>query len=1264
MRSYKWVSAPQLNSWADMKPAGGLLPRLIRRLVYASVENGALLHINFSADEENFRPGHDGETSTSRPSPKVPAGITYWELSVERKIKQKLDDDYKKRVEGRGAGDFSSVVYIAVTPRRFTSKTKWAADKCAQKLWREVRVYDSDDLEQWLELCPAVACWFSQFAARIPREGLCDLSTRWQNIVHALKKPLPPKLLLISRESAIDRFRKWLSGPPQCLAVTGHSPQEVVDVFTAWVESLPRDEQDQIASRAVIVEKDGSLKEIVDTKDGLILICGEQLEPDENAVSQAVRQGHHVLLPIASVVAAKAGETLRLERINRDDLQKVLLEVGLPEQETYTLAQQSGGSFTVLRRRLSNLPIITTPRWGGSQERIDLAPLLLAGAWQDAKESDQQIIARLSGKPYDYCRSVLSRWRSEPDSPIRWANGNWEFVSPIDAWSFLSPAITSAELKRFADVAVEVLGVDDPRLELPPGERWMGSIKGKEFLYSSELRAGLARTMVLLAVSSDGFEDTVSLQTRVDTIARRILPENSSWKRWASLGHLLPLLAEAAPTIFLDGVEASLAGDHPELAKLFGEESGPITGRAEHTGLLWALERLAWSPEYLPRVATALAKLDEHDPGGQWANRPKASLREIFFSGMPQTAASLEQRLATIRLLQSRHPTAGWRLLTDLLPGERGLVTFHRTPEWRYWAEPWKRGITRQEYGHTISVLMDMAISDAQTHPEKWVDLLPGIFRFSPQDAMRLAVGIEEIARSELSAETRSKLWAGLSDLLERYEYLSDNNWSLAPELIEKLRIAHQKLLPTDPVDFAIPIFQKGFRFVGRKSLTFEGRMQLLREYRVSAIRRVLDGSGFDAVLALARRVEDPRAVGHGLVEVTGPEFELRILPSLLVSTDGPIQEFAKGFAQCRIFSVGGREWAESLPTANWQPKAVATFATLMPFDRRTWECVARFGKEIEEEYWRATQYIPHEMRGLEVEFAAQKLLAAKRPRSAIDLLAMAAHSKCNVSPVAQLEILESAFGLQPEDHEKPIDGYDIQTVLGQIQASPDIDQTRLAKIEWLLLPSFDEHFSKPRTLHNLLAHDPSFFGELLSLVYRAHNSSETQDLLDDETREFKKHHTQRAWHLLREWHTIPGSRDDGAIDAVVLRNWTDTARKIASDSDRIEVCDLTLGELLAYAPEDPDKSWPCTPVRDLLESIDSARLFRGLHTGVMNKRGVYSKSPHEGGAQERDLAAKYEAYSKMCQNRWPKTAAALRGIRDDYLEYAKREDAEAEARE
>jgi len=100
--------------------------------------------------------------------------------------------------------------------------------------------------------------------------------------------------------------------------------------------------------------------------------------------------------------------------------------------------------------------------------------------------------------------------------------------------------------------------------------------------------------------------------------------------QWASLNDLLPLLAEAAPREFLDAVEHALNSDPCPFDTVFAQEGPAIMGNNYLTGLLWALETLAWDAEYLTRVVVILGELAARDPGGNWANRPANSLAEIL----------------------------------------------------------------------------------------------------------------------------------------------------------------------------------------------------------------------------------------------------------------------------------------------------------------------------------------------------------------------------------------------------------------------------------------------------------------------------------------------------------------------------------------------------------------------------------------------------------------------------------------------------------
>ena len=85
-------------------------------------------------------------------------------------------------------------------------------------------------------------------------------------------------------------------------------------------------------------------------------------------------------------------------------------------------------------------------------------------------------------------------------------------------------------------------------------------------------------------------------------------------------------MAEASPDSFLEAVERDLNRGTPALVKLFDQECNWLIASNPRSGLLWALEVLAWDCGLLPRVSMVLATLDEKIPKVELGNSPSQKL--------------------------------------------------------------------------------------------------------------------------------------------------------------------------------------------------------------------------------------------------------------------------------------------------------------------------------------------------------------------------------------------------------------------------------------------------------------------------------------------------------------------------------------------------------------------------------------------------------------------------------------------------------------
>ena len=116
----------------------------------------------------------------------------------------------------------------------------------------------------------------------------------------------------------------------------------------------------------------------------------------------------------------------------------------------------------------------------------------------------------------------------------------------------------------------------------------------------------------------------------------------------------------------------------------------------------------------------------------------------------------------------------------------------------------------------------------------------------------------------------------------------------------------------------------------------------------------------------------------------------------------------------------------------------------------------------------------------------------------------------------------------------------------------------------------------------------------------------------------------ERGYKLLEAIERIPGHNDLGELEADRLAKWIATVRQSCAELSRADIADICIGKVLSCAPVGKDGVWPCEPVRDVMEEIQSEPMMRGAHTGVYNSRGVHWRG--EGGDQERELAEKYRS--------------------------------------
>ena len=1252
-----WINTIDLKNWASSRDCQGYLPLVIRRLIRATTTN--IFHINFPAGDSVVYPGWDGILEATEDSEYFPKGLSVWEIGTNQDVKGKAEEDYKKRTKNPLGVNPKETTFIFVTPRIWSDKDEWCREKKNEGVWNDVRVYDARALEEWIEQSPAVGAWLAKRLGIFP-EGAIALEDFWIEWSSISNPTLTAEIVIAGRDNQVEEVRKWLSSSPSPLAIQASTSDEALSFLAAVITTLPENEREFYLSKAIILEDTQSFKHItIAGRKGLLLVARfSEIEGTPNAT----QKGHHVFIPLGLDNTVTSNK-IELPRLGREAFIDALRKMGLSDADAQKYSRETGRSLTVLRRRLTK--IANQPDWAKSDSYRDIIPSLLAGRWTEEKDKDKEILSHLAGESYELFSESLSKWLHKPDSPILKIGRWWRLVSPLDAWFALGQFITETDLQAFKTVILKVLGSINPALDLEPEKRWAASMYGKDSLYSGTLREGIAQTLVLIAVFGDDIKISASTtaQTYVDNIVRELL-HNADWKLWHSLSDVLPLIAEASPTAFLDEVEMSISKTEKPIMGMFSETNGPIAPSSAHPSLLWALEGLAWSPQLRGRVALILGKLSKLDPGGKLCNRPISSLRDIFLLWLPHTYASTEQRLDAIDVLIEREPKIGWELLLGLMPHYHDSCSPTNKTRWRRFSEKEEITVTFGEHLAGIKAITSRILTHVGNDGHRWVEVLENFSSLPPDE--RSSVIEKLLSLADNISKGRLEMWNKLRSILSRHRSFPDTNWALPEEELKEIERVFHLLEPQDIIDRFCWLFDKNLPDLpeGKERGDYEEIRIIIAERRLEAVKMIKKEQGLEGLIKLAEKTSNPALVSITVSETGLSIEEEQILLSLLEEENDKKLRFISTyiFHQAHKSGLGWiNTLVEKARSRQWRLDKIINLFVAFPQNRTIWDLIETFDKSIQDAYWMKCTGRFFDLTAEENIYALKQLVQVKRYVTAIDSAAL---FDGELPQDLIIELLQKTASDTSSDDYQRLDVHDVEKLFETIDKSTELKEHDIAQLEWMYLPLLARVGSGryPKMLHKELSNNPEFFAEVIQYLYKPKNENKKED--ENVPKELAEQRATLGWNLLHSWELIPGTDSNGQINYETLRAWVIKARELCAKSDRKEVGDIQIGHVLSHSRAEKNDIWPPETVCQLIDEIQSEELDRGFSTGIYNKRGVVSRSPLEGGQQERVLAEQFNNYADKWTIRYPRTASILRKIAGGYENEAKHVDKTAEKRD
>ena len=1241
------VRAIEIEAWSENLRARDLLPVLLRKLVNTTGKD--LSEVDFPAYENIQRHGWDGHVESGSVTPWIPKGISRWELSVNRNVLSKAKSDYESRTQKTSPAERRETSFIFVTSRNWPRKNDWVKKQKDRNEWKDVKAYDASDIEQWLEQSVPAQAWFREKLGR-DDGNIFSLDQCWHKWSAATEPHLNREMFSDAVKTNGKKLGEWLSSSEEdSLIVVADSKDEAVAFLSCALQNLGNSYYDKVLC---VYSADALKKAAKGNSQFIAIIVSEEAEEALPEVKDKIKP------IIVSKKAAVINCGISLEMPSHDCFRESLVSMGIDSQDVVRYSRESGQSPTVLRRRLSKIPAIQSPDWSKDNQTVrSLIPFMFVGVWDAENAADREILSSLSNiRDYGEIERIFAEILKLEESPL-WAISNYRgVVSKIDALFLIHGSITKQDMEHFFDIAKMVLSEDDPALDLPEKDRWMANVYGQTRNHSSYLREGLCETLVLLSVNGDHLfrERTgIDIQREINSLIRNLLKPLDT-RTWLSQRNDLPRYAEAAPEEFLRILKDDLRSESPKISSLLKPVDSAIFGaECPRTGLLWALELLAWKPERLVEVAGILAQLSGIEIEDNWMNKPFNSLLCIFRSWMPQTKATLDQRMASLKYIATKYPDIGWQLCINQFPTSQ-TGHYNYRPRWRNDSVGAGEPVDNLEAYKFRREALDILLNWKPQNEETLTDLMTYLGIMHRSDIEKVLNLIDEW--SATNAEDEEKAY--LRRQIKKYVFSRFHHKNLDEETKNLFQATYDRLVPEDLIMRHQWLFAYSVAWsLGKREegFDYEKNREHINNLRLEALSEIYTELGFSGLKRLIDITEESWGIGWILAKNIFNQKEAKDFIYMLLLSNS-----AENIIQSRINTcVSGALNAIDLVSLNEIIKAltkkfeeedreseISRLLILSPFNENTWEHVERMPEDLQKKYWGSVTPFGKSEDPQFLGKIVDKLLEVDRPREALNAVCF------SLDKIDSRRILSLLYKV-PVSHNKlsqeyHLDSHAVTEAFEILNSRDDVLTDDIARLEFLYLRHiYDPEFKTPN-LEKKIEDSPKLFVQVLALAFRRKDEGEDPpewSVPDNQ----KGILANAAFSLLDKIKRIPGTDEEGVIDESRLKNWIKDVQVLCNKHARKEIGDQTVGQILSTCPAGDDGVWPCEPVRRVVEDIESEDIAIGMSIGVRNARGTTIRSIGDGGDQERELAAKYRDWSKKLSFEYPYVAKLLEEIAGQY---------------
>lgn len=1234
----KLISATHLAQWAETKDGQNYLPELVAKLIRSSASNPN--KFRFPSGDSTYLSGWDGILECSERIYGNIQGLSLWEFGCTEDVKGKANDDYSKRKDNTHGYAPSDSIFVFVTPRRWTQAEEWVNEKKQENFWKDVIVLTAIEIEDWLDRNFSVAVWLAKRIG-IPTNGLSTVELEWEHWSIGENIQLKPTILIGKRRMKIaDEIISDLD-VPSIKIIQSQSRTESL----AFCLALLFEKGTSYLDRCIVIKDEQTLTEITDCYEHLIIIT----DIPNVSYRYATSKGHTILF--ATCLEDQINDAVVLPPIDRESFTTSLQSSGLDYDKSSNMYSKTCGNITILRRELRCEN--NAPSWTKSNSVRDLIPAILIGQWYDNEGSNDILFEEfgLNNKQYS---AILTDYSRIEDSPICHIENYWKIISPFEALMYLADRITTDDWLHFETVFKFIFGDTNPEAI----KRYKSS--GLQFwsntqLFSGRIKDGILNNAILISWQNPQFPNTPKKgDVWINGIITSIL-KSSNLEWWLSFEYQIPLMAEAAPQVFLDYVQQDLNKSNSIIKELFTVEHKPdvLFGDGVHyTNILFALEKLAWDEHYLLQVTDILFELSHLKNESNYSNSPFNTLTNIYSVWYPQTYTKTEDRNSILNTLSKKYPSHCFELCVKLLKSLRGTVISAPKMKWRLSDKESKGPVTWNEFYSGITNAISILTNTCSMSDEQIINLIDLFGEESIGDHSRQTI-MSFLNNHQDALKNNAAIYEATINEINHHKSFPDSNWCLSQENINLLESFLEAIMPEDVMEQNIWMFADDYldipeiRNIETKSYEETERKKL--EVRGKALKTIQNVFGKEGIFVFSKKVQCPKAVGEVYVVLRD---DCAFMDVLCAYRENKVNlDFVRGFYLVFLrennlndFICHTKSLEQNYLDLLYIPlTSIAIFKEVLDY-------LNTLPKDVQNQYWETVTYYPASNAKKDIEFIIKKTNEHKRYAYSLQIIKMSFYDKQQIS--SRL-ILDSIKGYFSDASSNKVNQYDLSKIIEHLDKRPDVSDADIVPLEFLCYDILEQHADDLR-FHKAILTSPELMMELLTMVYLPENEENRQIELS-KVNEIVRMNAQLSYRVLHSLDKCPYVDSEGKIDENGLKNYISELITLGEKFDRKKVVFQTIGHLLANYPE--NQYFPNIIICSIIQEYDNNDLIQGYKIQMYNKRGITSRPCFSGGFIEKKLSEKYNGYADKICCFYPVVAKIFDNLSDEYACLGKEKD-------